>query len=295
MFRWYAEAVECYAYLSDVRFIQGLDSRKSFAWSAWFTRGWTLQELLAPVNVIFLDQAWNRIGTKRELLAEISAATGIADQYLKNMCTASVASKMSWISRRETSRVEDIAYCLLGIFDVNMPLLYGEGEKAFLRLELEIIKQSDDESIFAWTSPFYAGSSGLLALWPSAFANSADISSTASTYEIKEMAILERQPYSMTNKGLEIFVPRLDLPTLTLNCWKNDPKEGRLGFTIKLHKFGTVWQRIECGDLKLSKVAEDVPYHRAAETQKIIIRQDRTPFIMRVSGFEATELPKFAC
>ena len=92
------------------------------------------------------------------------------------MREASVTTKMSWISKQQTSTLEDIAYCLLGLFDVNMPLLYGEGRKAFLRLELEIIKKLDDESIFAWTSPnALNNSSGLFALWPDSFADSADV------------------------------------------------------------------------------------------------------------------------
>ena len=282
MFRWYAEAQECYAYLSDVRLTPGLqDFRKNFKQSAWFTRGWTLQELLAPADVILLDRAWYRIGTKQELLAEISAATGIGVQHLKDMRTASVATKMSWVSRRQTSRVEDIAYCLLGLFDVNMPLLYGEGRKAFLRLELEIIKKSDDESIFAWTHRSLTEYSGLLALWPDGFADSADIltsvvaapSALGTSFHYNQMVVVERQPYSMTNKGLEFTVPNRGFPTVLLNCWRTGPK-GRLAVTIKLRKYGTVWQRVECEKLGLSKVREGVPYDRAAETQTIYIYQN---------------------
>ena len=274
MFRWYAEAGECYAYLSDVRLMQGLDFRKSFAQSAWFTRGWTLQELLAPTNVIFLDRNWNRIGKKKELLSEISAATGIGDQYLESMNGASVATKMSWVSRRQTSRVEDIAYCLLGIFDVNMPLLYGEGRKAFLRLELEIVKKSDDESIFAWTSTSAQGSSGLLALWPDAFADSADISACLPRFYFNNQgAIVERQPYSMTNRGLELTVPIDSFPPLLLNCWKAGPK-GRLAITVMLEDFGYFWMRVECDKLRLSLVTESVRSARAAKMETIYVRQD---------------------
>ena len=111
-------------------------------------------------------------------MGEISEVTGIGVQYLNDMRQASVATKMSWISKRQTSRSEDMAYCLLGLFDVNMPLLYGEGRKAFVRLELEIIKKSNDDSIFAWTSPDPENTtSGLLALWPDSFTDSADVRS----------------------------------------------------------------------------------------------------------------------
>lgn len=272
MFRWYAEAGECYAYLSDVRWTKSLDISisKTFAQSAWFTRGWTLQELLAPSNVIFFDCNWGCIGVKKDLLAEISIVTGIEIQYLKNIHRASVAAKMSWVSRRQTSRVEDIAYCLLGIFDVNMPLLYGEGRKAFLRLELEIVRKSDDESIFAWISPFANDHSGLLALWPDAFANSTDITAPESSFSnAHQMGILERRAYSMTNKGLEFPVSGRGFPTIVLNCWRTTPK-GRFAITIRLRKFGSIWHRVECGKLGLSKVVGGVPY----DTQTIYIQQD---------------------
>jgi hypothetical protein len=168
MYRWYENARECYAYLNDVTWAQiGTkdemeQSRKEFRDSKWFTRGWTLQELLAPELVLFFDRSWNLIGPKSsegvkvsDLATEISSITEIDIKYIKNVYRgrgACAAVKMSWVSRRQTSRSEDMAYCLLGIFDVNMPLLYGEGKKAFFRLQFEIIKQSDDESIFAWVA-----------------------------------------------------------------------------------------------------------------------------------------------
>ena len=147
MYQWYRNIPEvCYAYLGDVR--DGDKLHHALRKSNWFTRGWTLQELLAPSTVVFFDQNWNHIGTKGSLEEVISKITGI-DDFI-NFETACVAQKMSWASQRETTRVEDMAYCLLGLFNVNMPPLYGEGEKAFMRLQMEILKTSDDESIFAW-------------------------------------------------------------------------------------------------------------------------------------------------
>ena len=276
-FRWYAEAGECYAYLSDVRWNKRVDFEASFKQSAWFTRGWTLQELLAPSNVIFFDFKWHRIGYKKKLLREISDATGIGVQYLNDMHKASVATKMSWISRRQTSRVEDMAYCLLGLFDVNLPLLYGEGRKAFLRLELEIVKKSDDESIFAWTSTKANGHSGLLALWPDAFADSADVrapDSNSSNNYVTQLGVLGRRPYAMTNKGLEFPAPLRGLPTLLLNCWKNSG-DVQFPITIRLRKHGSSWQRTDCGELHLSKLWDvSVPIMNATEIQTIYIKQD---------------------
>lgn len=157
MFTWYHDSVECYVYLADVEISEDIEVRSdpSFRQSKWFTRGWTLQELLAPKDVTFYACDWSNIGNRdRSLLQTISEVTGIGNQALcsiKIMSEASVATKMSWLSRRETTRVEDMAYCMLGIFNLNMPLLYGEGSKAFTRLQEEIIKKSNDHSIFAWS------------------------------------------------------------------------------------------------------------------------------------------------
>ena len=156
MYLWYREAQVCYAYLSDVcinvdtgePFYQHV--YKTFHESRWFRRGWTLQELLAPQSVVFYDRKWTELGTRSSLEHEVSLATGISIEFLNQPLTASVAQKMFWASRRETTRIEDTAYCLLGIFDVNMPLLYGEGPKAFQRLQEEILKVNADTSLFAW-------------------------------------------------------------------------------------------------------------------------------------------------
>ena len=279
MFRLYKEAGECYAYLSDVRWGESVESKTSFAQSAWFTRGWTLQELLAPDRVIFFDREWDYIGEKHELLEEVSAITGIGMRYFKDINAASVATKMSWISRRQTRRVEDMAYCLLGIFNVHMSLLYGEGRRAFLRLELKILKKSDDESIFAWTSA--SEHSGLLALWPDAFAASANIEApqfrlpTLSGSIFYRTEDVKRRPYSMTNKGLELTVPKCDLPSILLNCWQ-DGIDGRFAVMITLREKGSTWMRADCGKLQLCRSGNIGAFAmmRQTEQQTIYIEQD---------------------
>lgn len=189
MFKWYLDAEVCYAYLSDV------EERSEFGRSQWFTRGWTLQELLAPHFLVFYDKNWKEIDTKLRLRKELESITGIA--HLMNFEDASVAQKMSWASRRTTTRVEDEAYCLMGIFGVNMPPLYGEGKKAFLRLQLEIIRISDDESIFAWlVKGEERQETGLLAQSTRCFKYSHDI--------VEPGFSRQRTPYTMTNKGLRI-------------------------------------------------------------------------------------------
>lgn len=157
MYVWYQRADVCYAYLEDVPEKTSREFTARFAKSRWFTRGWTLQELLAPTYIDFFgkgrDCEWTPLGSSTTLQSHISEITSIEVAYLsglKDVHDASIAKRMSWVSGRETKREEDIAYCLLGLFSINMPILYGEGSRAFLRLQEEIIKRSDDQSIFAW-------------------------------------------------------------------------------------------------------------------------------------------------
>jgi hypothetical protein len=156
MFRWYRDAVKCYVYLSDVSqpALSVNDAFNHRTWesdfrkSRWFTRGWTLQELLAPRSVEFFSREGNRLGDKTSLERQIHKITGIADSALRGAALSqfSVDERFSWIERRQTTRKEDKAYSLLGIFDVFMPLIYGEGEKnAFKRLKASI--QEDRECI----------------------------------------------------------------------------------------------------------------------------------------------------
>ncbi|KAK4211558.1 hypothetical protein QBC37DRAFT_446007 [Rhypophila decipiens] len=183
-FKWYQPSEICYAFLEDwspewdwpdlsplaydeiwIQWIQSrLISSKPTTSEGdkgsplkWFTRGWTLQELIAPAKVHFYDSKWSMRGSKSDdLVAEyLSGITGIRLDILVNgselaLCRVPIGQRMSWAAHRETTRTEDLAYCLLGIFQVNMPMLYGEGERAFLRLQEEIIKSSTDLSIFAW-------------------------------------------------------------------------------------------------------------------------------------------------
>jgi hypothetical protein len=192
MFRWYQKAAVCYAFLSDVTTIEDIDPRVldapcELSRSRWFTRGWTLQELLAPRHVRFFSSTWVFLGTKESMSPVISKITLIDISYLReerrDLRTASVAQRMSWASHRTTTRLEDRAYCLLGIFNINMPLLYGEGDGAFRRLQEAILRNSSDESIFAWwsgeqeTVPTRGSESacGLLAHSPADFTKSSDI------------------------------------------------------------------------------------------------------------------------
>ena len=172
MYYWYQQAEVCYVYLVDV---PSHSYRTMFARSKWFTRGWTLQELIAPSNMMFLSSDWREIGTKWDMSREIETITGIPENILlgDDPSLASIAQRMSWAANRFTKKVEDRAYSLMGLFGVNMPLLYGERESAFLRLQEEIMKGSNDHSIFAWTTSESRG--GPLATSPAAFANSGNL------------------------------------------------------------------------------------------------------------------------
>jgi len=200
MYNWYRHSDVCYVYLPDVAANLGTKATEdAIRKSRWFTRGWTLQELIAPSDVIFFDSKWGDLGTKESLETVITDITKIKGEVLQdanNMGEFSVAQKMSWASERFTTRVEDIAYCLLGIFGVNMPMLYGEGHQAFVRLQEEIMKSTLDHSIFAWTAiyPFWQG---LLALSPAYFANSGNIVQCKDT---------TASPFTSANKGINLHL-----------------------------------------------------------------------------------------
>ncbi|KAK1760341.1 vegetative incompatibility protein HET-E-1 [Echria macrotheca] len=124
MYRYYGQAMICYAYLQDVLDTGPTpeDPGRQFEESLWFTRGWTLQELLAPRKLVFFTAEWRRIGTKSGLEDVISRITGIPKSYLQpnNIRSASIATRMCWVSNRVTTRLEDIAYCMLGILKIHM-------------------------------------------------------------------------------------------------------------------------------------------------------------------------------
>lgn len=200
MFLWYQRADECYAYLSDVRSssLSSAAAQEEFSSSVWFTRGWTLQELIAPSKVLFYNRSWRYLGPKNKLRYLIEVVTSIDPDVLTgktSLFECPIAQRMAWAAERTTTRVEDRAYSLLGIFRVSMPMLYGEGERAFQRLQEEIIKQSDDHSLFAWRDKKSAKSP--LAPSPSCFAGLDELVRIVPTNDTS-------QGFSMKNAGLSI-------------------------------------------------------------------------------------------
>lgn len=156
MFRWYEQAEVCYAYLADVSSGSSLHTPESeFRRSRWHTRGWTLQELIAPSSLLFYSADWVFLGTRSQLSVLLHDITGVWPTLLDRTCgvwQTSIAMRMRWASKRRTTRVEDEAYCLMGLCGVDMPIIYGEGRRAFYRLQLEILKSSPDTSLFTWGS-----------------------------------------------------------------------------------------------------------------------------------------------
>lgn len=228
MFRWYQKAEVCYAYLEDVEeatqeddtdeygipsslWNEGLmaSSERQVAQSRWFTRGWTLQELLAPSKLYLYSRSWAYLGSKCSLRPLLATITGIDESALNNasLDRFSVAQRMSWAANRVTTRVEDLAYSLLGIFDVNMPMLYGEGEKAFVRLQEEIMKGNVDQSLFAWVSAHKnldTSPSSTENLWLSIFASHPrDFKSPELVFEQQG----SRQSSTLTNNGVSMHAP----------------------------------------------------------------------------------------
>ncbi|KAB8279275.1 ankyrin repeat-containing domain protein [Aspergillus minisclerotigenes] len=239
MYRWYQEADVCYAYLEDV-------PSKSFAESRWFQRGWTLQELIAPSTVLFLDHEWNELGTRESLRDVLSEITSIPVGILvgdDDVETASVAQRMSWAARRETTRIEDRAYCLMGIFGINMPPIYGEGKNAFIRLQEEIMKVLDDHSIFAWRSDSEEENhGGLLATSPDAFRESSNV------VPYNPFTTIEG-PLTVSSKGISlelrfIGVGHRGLGLAILHCTEGMSKDNRL-IAIYLQDPSLTMQRFE--------------------------------------------------
>lgn len=234
MYRFYYNAKVCYAYVSDIpkghrwsstlegpELVVYLDeTRRRLAGCRWITRSWTLQELIAPSNVELYNEGWQLVGTKKSVVDQLSAVTGIDEEVLKDrdkLHTVSIAQRLSWAAERQSSREEDLAYSLLGLCDVHIPMLYGEGSRAFLRLQEEIVRTTLDHSVLAWEpwrdATLFSDSGLLFSSSPYGFRKARDIIS---------WTVPERdESFELSNKGLRITLPTLqrgnELEAL-LNC-----------------------------------------------------------------------------
>ncbi|KAF2967668.1 hypothetical protein GQX73_g5901 [Xylaria multiplex] len=295
MYAWYRDSTVCYALLMDVGINDSRDP-VTFAKSKWFTRGWTLQELLAPKKVVFFDGHWNILGDRARLAQIISEITRIHIGVLHDRNTVfeySIAQRMSWAANRQTTRLEDIAYCLLGIFDINMPLLYGEGAKAFTRLQQEIIKVSDDQSILVWEPRDNRHQTSVLARSPNEFYFCGSI--------IRDPDI-GRKPFALTNMGLSVKLTVIKsaiggFVLAGLNCsrellGRNINGDGKVLRRAAIRTQAWIWLRVVAHDiyervhLSSSTVFLADPFESASEcsSQSMFIQIEQRSFTLQGSA-----------
>lgn len=300
MFKWYQRSQICYAFLEDVEqpSVNSSDirgkcnaSETEFTASRWFTRGWTLQELIAPKEVVFYNKYWVSIGEKSTSSELIKKITGIDTFILEGgpLPEVSVGRRMSWAVDRQTTREEDIAYSLMGLFDINMPLIYGEGPKAFIRLQEEILRQSDDHTLFAWRSApestIRGTASGLLADHPRNFRNfrSRTIGNSAHVQEVhkdhkdhKDHIVrvwdhkAPQNPITITNRGIHITSRVVDLHAawnpdqsmiLILNCSPGGDTERAIGIYIR-RQYEDRYARVRTDELADVRLIHEVDQTR---------------------------------
>ncbi|KAF2723286.1 HET-domain-containing protein [Polychaeton citri CBS 116435] len=221
MYRWYRNAEVCYAYLSDV--------------SRWFTRGWTLQELLAPRQVKFYDSQWKAIGNLADLSQTIAGITTIHEDALaqkRPLSSYSAAQKFSWAASRHTKEDEDRAYSLIGLCDVSLQLNYGEREEAFIKLQRELLLRGD-QSVLAWNVSTGQTTRDLFATSPAAFAESGSVSRDAN---------LNYSDLWFSSNGLKgesaLFAPltregKYDQEVLLLNCRHEETHNSLIGLPVE--------------------------------------------------------------
>jgi hypothetical protein len=252
MFAWYCDAKVCIVYLGDTDNVYNLGE------DVWFKRGWTLQELLAPTRIKFFNRQWaplivdgethkkdahndddsdsesesDKSNDKKnvDLMGRISGITDIPIKDLKRFRpgTNRVREKMSWMSRRRTTRTEDIAYSMIGIFAVGITIAYGEGEKAFHRLQGEIMQRCNDIDLLAWTGPASDDNTGI-ASGPACFsATRTDRRKDSDHDEDQERKIVVHRgdrSFRMTNGGLRIKLPLYKMSCKVLGRTKVNPKD----------------------------------------------------------------------
>lgn len=297
MFAWYAESAVCYVFLSDIGAADAIDPLEpmpEFAASRWFTRGWTLQELIAPKVVEFYDQEWTLRGTKGGLSKVLERITLIDGQVLRDssvLADIPVARRMSWAATRVTTRVEDTAYCLLGIFDISMPMLYGEGKKAFIRLQEEIAKETNDLTLFAWQARDAKVQKyrGVLATSPAEFINANSI--------IVGNDRRFSDEFDMTNKGLRINswlgTGPGESTVRTLNCSLREDPTQQIGIYLTMHG-ASLYARSQPDKFLLQNQSELArqPNSRILQTQQLSGKADTIYISKSLTPSQSVSLDK---
>jgi hypothetical protein len=275
MFGYYQNSKHCYVYLVDVPkagFDPSPEAKDAFRSSRWFTQGWTLQELIASLQCTFYSKDWELLGTKDDpaFREKLSKATGIPREILadsRKIRLTSIAQRMSWASSRRTTKPEDMAYSLMGLFGVNIPILYGEGaRRAFKRLQLEIVALIPDQTIFAWRAKREDDHSGLLADSVADFADSGSV--VASNQWSSGL-----RPYSMANIGMSINLPistnvrDIGFYTAGLSSWDQDSngivKRMRI-YLVKVHDIRraespvSAYRRVRCHEFNFARKTDQL-------------------------------------
>ncbi len=309
MFDWYGQAEVCITYLHDVQafpdpdtavFKRIRDDKLTDEESEWFERGWTLQELLAPERMDFYDWNWNPMGTREGLAEDIERVTGIATKYLQgpsNLSEASIATKFSWMAGRVTGQVEDIAYSMIGLLNVNMTPQYGERRKSFMRLQRALVETIADESIFAWTVPpaglqcfRRSGSAssapqwhpqedrwGLLAPSPDCFRDSRDIIIIG-----RKIVLRPGGGYRFTSQGMHFdlayaqgrgrfFGSHKSSISFPLNCWKLNSAGKAETVRLRLVSVGQWYQRERCSERLETKAGAKVDNNHVLGRGQLIL------------------------
>ncbi|XPT00388.1 hypothetical protein M3J09_009542 [Ascochyta lentis] len=290
MFKWYQNAAVCYTYFNDITFsapnermfMSDRNDRRGQA-SEWFERGWTLQELLAPREMQFYDKRWKFMGTRGELAKLVGRVSGISPEYLnrtRDLNDASCAMKMSWMAGRVTQKVEDVAYSLIGLFDIHLDPIYGEGTRSFIRLQEAIMTEFGrfDESLFAWERPqgsmlrcfqseprvhvFEHNKWGLLAPSPDCFKRSGNIFVKKDLIKMRPAGGFRR-----SHQGIFFTLPAKEVNrtfggprgeiNLPLNCWRIGSNRAPETIVLQLSRTadGEVF-RTQCDRLSSQKGAQ---------------------------------------
>ncbi|KAL0934980.1 HET domain-containing protein [Colletotrichum truncatum] len=293
MFAWYKNSTVCFVHLSDLKTPEdhllprllstketGLEhsfpcSQSNFGACRWFTRGWTLQELIAPDHVEFFDSQWTQFSQKKDCVDILAEITGISQSVLEsssNLRQIPIAVKMSWAAHRETKHVEDRAYSLLGIFDINMPIMYGEGPGAFRRLQEEISKESNDLSLFAWRSPLPSSEGsqvfrGIFARSPSEFSNCSQMQSPTD-------GLKPGGNFVLTSKGVRFDAELYQHTKSTYTLYLGLTMGGKTPVCIFLSRMGDMYVRTEPWLLEYDRNVDELEKMFTVHVQKDVSSED---------------------
>jgi hypothetical protein len=286
MFNWYRNAAVCYIFLEDVPpSDEKTYTEHAFRNSRWLTRGWTLQEYLAPSHIELYSSSWTRIGSvfspcssmELELFEAslVQRCTGIHRWYWS---TADISTRLSWAATRHTTREEDKAYCLLGLLDVKMPLLYGEGDEAFPRLLEEVIKKSNSHGVLAagYNLPWSRSTFKYPYLLPT---SPRPYAGCRNGFEETPVPGRSNSPhFTLTNAGLSIELPllmiddRLKVVLGLLNC-RDKSKPDSLVAIVLVAVRGVQYSQYSPVSHPLSVPSE---FHQLARRKKIYIANERS-------------------